>query len=106
MIRIQITEEMIQKAKGIILQRGLRLKPKYEGKTTEELLSIFELQVIQHLFFCVSSKDDVIMAVSRGILLERGYQDKVERIWQENMEKLGEYEESLLKQTEEAQEEN
>lgn len=46
------------------------------------------------------------MAVSKAILLERGRQDDVERIWQENMEQREEYEKYILKQIKEAKEDD
>jgi len=83
MITIKITEEMIEESKRRVMQRVRVAKPKYEKKSTEELLKEFEEQAHMHSYMSVGSWDDVIFVTTRVILLERGKEDDVRRILEE-----------------------
>jgi len=87
MIKIDITEEDIKKAKGQVIQASLKAKSYYETKSNDEILELFRQQVFMHEFGSVSSRDDVEYWTVEGILLERGFTElKLHKIYAEVVE--------------------
>ncbi len=82
-VKIPITEEMIEEAKGLVVRNSLRARKLYEGKTDEELKEIVSFQIWLHNYGCVDGRDDVELYVCEGILVEdRGYSlVDIERLW-------------------------
>jgi len=82
-IKVEITKEMIEKAKRLVMQGATILKPEYTKKTTEELLRIFEQQAHLHSYGSVSGRDDVEFETIRQILVERGKTEYINGILDE-----------------------
>ena len=82
-VEMKITDEDIEKAKQQLEKNVEINKSYYEKKTTEELLKEFEKQAHMHAYMAVGSRDDVVMATSQTVLLERDKEDDVARILKE-----------------------
>lgn len=82
-VSIPITKEMVEQARGLVVEGSLRARSSYENKTNEELEKIIRFQVLLHNYGSVDSRDDVELYVCRGILVEdRGYSwCDIERLW-------------------------
>jgi len=72
---VKITDEMIELARGAVLQFALKIKSHYERKSTPELLEIYGEQAYKHAVMSVGKRDDVEMLAVRGTLLERGFEE-------------------------------
>lgn len=73
-MRVRITNEDKQKARGLLLQRSIQVKPYYESKSDTKLIALFRRQIDNHFVDgCVISFDNLELFVVSGLLLERGF---------------------------------
>jgi len=82
MIKISLTDEDRERAKGKIIQALLKAESKYVNKSDQQLLKIWKYQVWLHNFACFGSRDDIENILTQGILLERGFtKEKLRKIY-------------------------
>lgn len=83
MVTVPITKEMIEQARGLVVEGSLRPRSSYENKTNEDLEEIIRFQTKLRNYGSVDVRDDVELHVCKGILVEdRGYSwCDIELLW-------------------------